>query len=67
MKTPKSAKKVQKPDQLTQMIAFETGELSHEDTVSLFQDLIDSGLAWQLQGFYGLTAMAMIEAGDCHK
>lgn len=67
MKTRKPVQKVQEPDQLSQMIAFESGELSDEDTISLFQDLINSGLAWQLQGFYGRTAMALIEAGHCHK
>lgn len=47
------------------MMAWEQGELSDEDTVTLFQRLIDSGLAWQLQGCYGRQAMRMLEAGVC--
>lgn len=50
------------PD-LTAMIAFEEGELPEDETIVLFQDLVDTGLAWSLQGFYGRTAAALIDAG----
>ncbi len=52
-----------KPDELSEMIAWEQGELSEEETVTLFQSLVNSGLAWQLQGAYGRQALALIEAG----
>lgn len=42
---------------------YEAGDLSEQETVLLFADLIRSGLAWSLQGHYGRTAAALIENG----
>ncbi len=48
------------------IMAFEGGDLaSEEELVEGFQHLIDSGHAWTLQGFYGRTAAALIDAGLC--
>ena len=32
-----------------------------------WQHLIDTGLAWTLQGWFGRQAMLMIETGHCHE
>lgn len=50
-------------DSLSAIIAYEQGELDQEDTIELFQHLVDSGLAWQLQGHYGRTARNLIDSG----
>jgi hypothetical protein len=51
---------------LTQLIAYEQGELDHEETVDLFQEMIDSGVVWELQGSYGREANALLEAGEIY-
>jgi hypothetical protein len=47
------------------IMAFESGDLDDDGIIDLFQSLIDSGLAWELQGSYGRTATALINAGYC--
>lgn len=46
-------------------IAWEEGELNHEQTVEGFQKLIDTGFAWKLQGMYGRMARDLINDGFC--
>jgi hypothetical protein len=49
--------------QIDQIIAYENGELSDNETIELFAELVKTGMAWSLQGHYGRTAMALIDAG----
>lgn len=47
------------------IIAYEQGDLSDEDTIKMFQAMINDGSVWGLQGHYGRTAQALIEAELC--
>jgi|TARA_B100002003_G_C13849538_1_gene416475 hypothetical protein len=44
---------------------YENGEMSEADVISGFQQMIDDGTVWVLQGCYGRMAMRLIEAGHC--
>ena len=39
---------------------------SDEQYIQAWQHLIDTGLAWSLQGFFGRTASMMIQEGLCY-
>lgn len=50
-------------DVVDRMIAYEAGNLSEDEVIELFQELVKTGVAWKLQGRYGRTARALIAAG----
>lgn len=47
------------------IMAYEAGDTDEDETIAGFQNLIDYGIVWQLQGSYGRMAAALIEAGLC--
>ncbi len=53
------------PD-IDKMLAFEDGALDEAQTIEFIQGLIDSGVVWVLQGYYGRTAQRLIATGKCH-
>lgn len=48
---------------VNKIIAYESGELSDNDTLELFAELIKTGQAWTLQGSYGRMAQSLIANG----
>ena len=43
--------------------AYEQGDLSDEETVVFFQEMLDTGLVWNLQGHYGRMAQYLLDLG----
>ena len=43
----------------TQLIKYEDGELTHEEIVCLFQELLDTGMIDSLQGSYHRMALIL--------
>jgi hypothetical protein len=48
-------------------VKYEADEMTTEEEVAFIQQLIDTGMAWTLQGSYGRTAESFIKVGWCHK
>lgn len=59
---------------LADIIKYEAGDIGNSalpleeqlDLIDFFQDLVNSGLAWQLQGHYGRAAANLIRLGLVH-
>jgi len=47
------------------IIDYEAGVMNWDEEVALFQHLINTGMAWSLQGSYGRHAAYLISTGDC--
>lgn len=45
------------------IISWENGNMSEDREAVFFQKLVDSGMAWTLQGMYGRRAKQLIEEG----
>lgn len=48
---------------VTKIMDYEDGQMTLEEVLELFSELIKSGMAWELQGHYGRTAMTLIKNG----
>jgi len=45
---------------------FQTGSMQETEMVSLFQNLIDTGMLTHLPGMFSAIAASLIQAGRCH-
>ena len=50
-------------DLTERIVEYEQGKLDEQQTIQLFQELVDSGLVLKLQGHYGRFAAQLLEAG----
>lgn len=48
---------------VNRVMDYEEGKLDTEGVIALFQELVDTGLAWELQGSYGRAAADLLEQG----
>ena len=46
-----------------QLIAYEEGQITHDEEVAFFEHLVQTGVCWQLSGHYQRVAATLIEAG----
>ena len=47
------------------IIKYESGNMDDKETIEFFQELIDTGMAYTLQGHYGRTATYLLVEGLC--
>jgi len=50
-------------DMVGDIITYEAGDMTEEETVDFFQRLLDTGMVYNLQGSYQRTASALVDAG----
>ena len=48
---------------LDKIVSYELGEMSEKEEIELFQELVDTGVIWSLQGSYQRRAKEMIYNG----
>ena len=48
-------------------IAGEEEPVSYDTVIEAWQHLIDTGVVWQLQGWFGRQAERLIDGGICHR
>lgn len=50
---------------VSDIMEYESGQSSEDDTVAMFQRMINDGSVWRLQGSYGRAAMDLLRSGQC--
>ena len=46
-----------------QLIAYEEGQITHDEEVAFFEHLVETGVCWELPGHYQRVGATLIEAG----
>ena len=54
-------------DLVNKVIDWENGDMSEDDETQFFQELVNTGMAWKLQGMYGRRAMQLIREGKVYQ
>ena len=50
------------PD-INEIMRYEDGGMDYDETLAFFQDGVERGWVWRLQGSYGRTAARLLEQG----
>jgi hypothetical protein len=50
-------------DLVDRVLAFETGEMTPNEQIKLFSEMVKDGSVWELQGSYGRGAKWLMEKG----
>lgn len=48
---------------VSDIIAYEGGQMTEQEEIRFFQELVNTGQAWSLQGSYGRRASQLLKAG----
>ena len=63
MENERNTTRIKEMNLAERVLLYETDQMSEQEMISLFQDLVDTGMAWKLQGHYGRTSMILLDAG----
>lgn len=50
---------------ISSLMAYEDGSLDEDAIIDMFQEMINDGSVWSLQGSYGQIAIDLIRQGIC--
>ena len=48
---------------IDKIMDYESGEMTQDEMIEMFAEMIKDGSVWSLQGHYGRTAKSLIENG----
>ena len=54
-------------DLIAKIVAYEDGRLTVKEVTDFFQELLTSGVVWELQGHYERTTLRLLADGSIYK